>query len=211
MKNVSVDLYLDEGCGRCSHYQTPECKVHTWHKELVQLRRIVLDCGLQEEFKWSQPCYTYKGKNVLLVTAFVDYACISFFKGSLIEDSQNLLTAPGKSSQAARQLRFTDFKKISEQEDTIRAYVFQAVEIEKAGLKVKFEKNHEAVPDELRDKLENDESFRAAFNALTPGRQRGYILHFSQAKQSATRTARIEKYTPHILRGEGIHDGYRKK
>ncbi len=206
-----VDDYLLEGCGRCSHYQTPQCKVHTWAKELKLLRRIVLDCGLREDYKWSQPCYTFQGKNILLVTAFKDHACLAFFKGVLFQDQNKVLTAAGAHSQSARQWRFTHVDQIIEQQDLIKAYIYEAIELEKAGRKVKFRQETETPPAELLEKMQKDPQFKAAFEALTTGRQRGYILHFLQAKQSKTRMARIEKYVPQILKGEGLHDAYRKR
>lgn len=207
--NPKVDQYLMDGCGRCSHYQTPQCKVHTWQEELVALRKLVLDCGLKEEYKWSQPCYTFQNNNVLIVSAFKDYAFISFFKGSLLKDSREMLVAPGKSSQAARQLRFTEVKDIFDKESQIKSYIQESIEIEKKGLKVQFKKDVEPIPDELQQKFEENPHFKKAFNKLTPGRQRGYLLHFSQPKQAKTRTARIERCMPKILNGEGLNDGYK--
>lgn len=207
--NPNVDTYLLEGCGRCNHYQTPECKVHAWPEELVELRRIVLECGLNEEYKWSQPCYTFQGHNVLIVTAFKDYTCISFFKGVLLKDDHKILITPGQSSQSARQLRFTKVKDVLALEPLIKAYVFESIEVEKAGLKVEFKQNLEPIPEEFQQKMDEDPILKMAFEALTPGRQRGYILHFSQPKQSATRIKRIEKYASMILNGKGIHDDYR--
>ena len=209
--NPQVDTYLLEGCGRCAHYQTPQCKVHFWPEELKALRRIVLDCGLHEEYKWSQPCYTFQRQNVLIVTAFKDYACIAFFKGALLKDTDGILITPGKSSQAARQLRFTRVKDIVEIEPVIKAYIYQAIEVEKAGLKVPFKKNPEPIPEELHQLFEQNPSFQAAFEALTPGRQRGYILHFSQPKQAKTRVARIEKCMPKIFNGAGLNDHYQSR
>ncbi len=208
--NPKVDIYLSEGCGRCSLYRTPQCKVHTWSEELQHLRRIVLAYGLTEEFKWSQPCYTFQNKNVLLVTAFKEYAVIAFFKGALMKDPNQILVAPGENSQAVRQARFTQVSDILEMEDILKAYVHEAVDLEKAGQKVKFEKNPEPVPEELLETLEGDPDLKAAFEGLTPGRQRGYILYFSAAKQSQTRLARIEKCREKILRGEGLQDNYGK-
>ena len=204
--NPSVDTYLLEGCGRCPHYRTPQCKVHSWPEELRHLRRLVLACGLQEEYKWSQPCYTLKGQNVLIVTAFKEYAALAFFKGSLLEDTHGMLVTPGKHSQAGRQIRFTDYREIIGQEDLLKAYVMQAIEIEKAGKKVVFKKTLEPLPDELVQIFAGDLEFQEAFFQLTPGRQRGYILHFSQAKQSKTRLARIEKYRSKILWGKGLQE-----
>ena len=206
-----VDDYLVDGCGRCDHYKTPQCKVHSWTEILIELRRIILECGLVEEFKWSQPCYTFQRKNVLIVTAFKEFACISFFKGALIGDTNNMLITPGKSSQAARQIRFTTVSEVINQEQIIKTYVHQAIEVEKAGLKIQFKKNPEPLPDELQWEFDENPDLKQAFEALTPGRQRGYILHFSQPKNSSTRTARIEKCTPKILNGEGMHDYYKSK
>ncbi len=204
--NHEVDLYLEDGCGRCTYYKTPECKVHRWTTELTLLRKIVIDCGLTEDYKWSQPCYTFKGKNVIMVTAFKDHAVLSFFKGVLLKDSHKLLVSPGVSSQANRQFRFTKASQIIEQEAIIRSYIFEALEIEKAGLKVEFKRDPETMPEELLDKFEEFPDFKTAFEALTPGRRRGYILHFGQPKQSVTRTSRIEKCMPKIFEGKGFLD-----
>ncbi len=209
--NTKVDVYLKEGCGRCSYYQTPECKVHNWTDELIQLRRIVLDCGLHEEFKWSNPCYTYQKSNILMVTALKEHAVLAFFKGTLLKDPENILVSPGESSQASRQFRFADVKEILKLEPIIKSYIFEAIEVEKSGLKVDFKKAPEQMPEELKQILDNNPHFKTAFESLTPGRQRGYILHFSQPKQSKTRVARIEKLIPQILQGKGIHDDYRMK
>lgn len=204
--NDNVDLYLEEGCGRCALYRTPRCKVHTWPEELKQLRRIALDCDLHEEFKWSQPCYTYKAGNILMVTAFKEYAALAFFKGALLEDLHGILVAPGESSQSARQVRFTSVKGILELEPILKAYIYEAIEVEKAGLKVKFKKNPEPIPEELLKKFNEEPALKTAFKALTPGRQRGYILHFSQPAQSKTRESRIEKCMENILKGKGLND-----
>lgn len=209
--NPKVDTYLMDGCGRCSLYQTPDCKVHQWAAILKQLRRIVLDCGLNEAFKWSQPCYTYKNSNVLIVTAFKDYACISFFKGALLQDTHKALVIPGENSQAARQLRFTNVESVIKMETIIKNYIYEVIEVEKAGLKVQFKKQPEPIPEELLAIFEERPDVEEAFKALTPGRQRGYIIHFSQPKQSKTKMARIEKCIPKILNGEGFHDGYRAR
>ncbi|MBU3821477.1 YdeI/OmpD-associated family protein [Flavobacteriaceae bacterium XHP0103] len=204
--NPEVDAYFIDGCGRCNLYATPECKVHSWAKELKLLRSLVLSCGLTEELKWSQPCYTNNDKNILLVTAFKDYCCISFFKGVLLKDEQNILEAPGENTQSGRLFKFTNVNQIKNNEALIKAYIFEAVEIEKAGLKVAFKKNPEPIPIELKEAFKTNPELKTAFEALTPGRQRGYILHFSQAKQSKTRVARIKKYIPKILAGKGFHD-----
>lgn len=204
--NDKVDLYLEEGCGRCSFYRTPQCKVHSWTEELKQLRRIVLECGLQEDFKWSQPCYTYKNNNVVMVAAFKKYAALAFFKGALLGDPEAIFVAPGENSQSTRQIRFTSVKDILKMEPFLKAYIWEAVEVEKAGLKVEFKKAQEPVPEELKNKFDVFPEFKTAFEALTQGRQRGYILYFSQPKQSVTRQTRIEKSIENILKGKGIND-----
>ena len=205
--NPGVDHYLLEGCGRCALGGTPECKVHSWEHELVQLRRIILECGLTEDVKWSVPCYTWEGNNILILSAFVDNCTISFFKGALLQDEAGILEKPGPNTQAARVIRFTDIGRINELEEVIKAYIFEAVEVEKAGLEVEFKKPNDVdMPEELANKLEEDPVFKAAFESLTPGRQRGYLLYFSQAKQSKTRISRIEKYMPIILEGKGMQD-----
>ena len=209
--NPKIDQYLIDGCGRCDYYKTPQCKVHKWTKELKELRRIALECGLTEEYKWSAPCYTFNNKNVLMVSALKKYATMAFFKGVLLKDKEGILVAPGKSSQSSRQARFTKVKDIIELEPVLKAYIAMAIQLEKDGSRVQFKENPEAMPEELIQKLAGDPQLKAAFESLTPGRQRGYILHFSQPKQSKTRFARIEKWKPTILKGEGMHDSYRSK
>ena len=205
--NPAVDNYLIEGCGRCSLGGTPDCKVHNWTEELKQLRRIVLECGLTEEVKWSVPCYTFQQNNVLIVSAFKEYCSLSFFKGALLKDAEGILEKPGENSQAARLFKFTNVQQILEMEPTIKAYIYEAIEVEKAGLKVDFKQKNELVyPEELQTKLDEDPELKSAFESLTPGRQRGYVLHFSQPKQSKTRISRIEKCIPKILEGKGFHD-----
>ncbi|WP_149304485.1 YdeI/OmpD-associated family protein [Pareuzebyella sediminis] len=207
--NKSVDNYFKEGCGRCPLGGTPECKVHTWTSELELLRKIVLTCGLTEESKWGVPCYTFQNKNILMVSALKEYCSIGFFKGSLLSDDKNLLVKPGPNSQAVRLFKFKSSNEIITIEDDIRAYIFESIEVEKAGLKIQFKKNPEPIPEEFDAKLEKDPILKTAFEALTPGRQRGYILYFSQPKQSKTRISRIEKCEPMILSGIGLHDHYK--
>lgn len=207
--NPEIDHYLAEGCGRCSLVGTPKCKVHAWTNELKLLRKLVLACGLIEELKWSFPCYTFQNGNVLLVSAFKEYCAISFFKGALLSDSDGILEKPGENSQAVRLLKFRSVEAVEGLASTISAYIHEAIEIEKAGLKVEFKKNPEPMPEELLLKMDEDPVFRAAFEGLTPGRQRGYILHFSQPKQAKTRVDRIEKCESKILNGEGMHDQYK--
>ncbi|MBX7174454.1 MAG: YdeI/OmpD-associated family protein [Pyrinomonadaceae bacterium] len=205
--NPKVDIYLRAGCGRCSLTNTPECKVHSWTKELEALREIVLDCGLTEELKWSQPVYTFEGNNIILITAFKEYCCISFFKGALLKDTDGILTKQGENVQSARIVKFTEAGQVFEKEAILKAYINEAIEIEKAGLQVEFKDVSEyEIPLELQNKFAENEAFRNAFYSLTSGRQKGYILHFSQPKQSQTREARIEKFIPNIFMGKGLHD-----
>ena len=205
----SVEEYLADGCGRCSLGRTPDCKVHTWITELDLLRQLVLQCGLTEECKWGMPCYTFNGKNVLMVSAFKNHCSISFFKGALLNDTKNILDKPGKNSQAVRFMKFTDGKQIKTSEADIKAYIYEAIEVEKAGLNVEFKKNPEPIPEELEQKLQEDPTLKTAFESLTPGRQRGYILYFSAPIQAKTRATRIENGIPKILNGEGLHDKYK--
>lgn len=206
--NPKIDKYLIEGCMRCKFGGTPECKVHDWIEELEMLRQIVLDCGLTEELKWGVPCYTFEQKNVLIISAFREYCSLSFFKGALLEDTHHLLEKQGESSQSARLIKFTNPKQVAEQQAILKTYIFQAIEVEKLGLKVEFKKNPEPVPDELLHKFEELPPLEKAFFALTQGRQRGYIIYFSQPKQSHARKARIEKCIQKIMNGEGLNDKY---
>lgn len=174
---------------------------------MTLLREICLDCGLTEEFKWMHPCYTFQGKNVVLIHGFKEYCALLFHKGVLLKDTHNILIQQTENVQAARQLRFTSLQEIIDLKPTIKAYIFEAIEVEKAGLEVTLKKTSEFnMPDELKEALDNNPDLKAAFHSLTPGRQRGYLLYFSQAKQSATRANRVEKYIPKILQGKGLND-----
>ncbi len=178
-----------------------------WKEEMTFLRNICLACGVTEDFKWMHPCYTFQGKNVVLIQGFKDYCALLFHKGALLKDSENLLVQQTENVQAARQLRFTSTEEIEKLETIIKTYIFEAIEVEKAGLEVKLKKTSEfEIPEELQLKFKDDPNFKKAFEALTPGRQRGYLLHFSQAKQSKTRIARIEKSIPKIFDGKGFNE-----
>ena len=205
--NPAIDNYLAQGCGRCALYATPACKVHSWKKELQVLRQLLLASGLKEELKWGVPCYTHKGKNVLIIAAFKDNFTLSFFKGALLKDKMKVLEKPGENSQAGRVIRFTDTKQIQKIEETLLAYIFEAMEIEEAGKKVISKPLSDyPMPAEFKAKLKAMPSLKKAFEALTPGRQKAYLLYFGEAKQSATREARIEKYMVKILSGKGFLD-----
>ncbi len=182
-------------------------KAKQWQDELKESRRIVLECGLTEEFKWYQPCYTYHDNIVLILSGFKKYFAISFFKGVLIEDPENILIQPTKNMQAVRHIRFTNVQDIIEFESNLKHYIKLAVEIEKKGLKIEYKKTSDfEIPNELQVKFQDDPKFKKAFNALTQGRQRGYILHFAGAKQSETRVSRIEKSLDKIYAGKGVNE-----
>ncbi|MBP7184682.1 MAG: DUF1801 domain-containing protein [Saprospiraceae bacterium] len=207
--NSEVDLYLQDGCGRCKLYKTPQCKVHNWQNELKALRRIVLDCDLTEELKWRVPVYTFNNKNILILSAFKEFCSLSFIKGALMKDNNNLLHKQGESSQSARIMKFTNTEDILAIETVIKSYILEALAIEKEGLKVEYKKNLEPVPVELENEFEKDAKFKDAFYKLTQGKQRGYIIYFSQPKQSSTKITRIENSKQHIFNGIGINDKYK--
>ncbi len=182
-------------------------RTQKWEKEFEQLRLIALDCGLTEEYKWMHPCYTYHKKNIVLIHGFKEYCAILFFKGVLLKDPEGVLIQQTKNVQAGRQIRFTNVWEIIELEPILEAYILEAIEVEKAGLKVKKKKTSEyPLPAEFQQKLDADPALKDAFNSLTPGRQRAYLFYFAQAKQSKTRATRVEKYIPQILEGKGLND-----
>lgn len=193
MTNPKVDFFFD--------------KPSKWQHEHRKLRSIALDCGITEELKWGVPCYTYNKSNVVLIHGFKDYCALLFHKGALLKDTDDILIQQTENVQAARQLRFTNLDEILELETVIKAYIYEAIEVEKAGLKVELKKTKEFdMPEEFRTVLEEDPELKDAFEALTPGRQRAYLLHFSGAKQSKTRVSRIEKCIPQIFNGKGLND-----
>ena len=191
--NPKVDFYFN--------------KAEKWQEETRKLRSIVLDCGLAEELKWGCPCYTFDNSNIVLIHVFKAYCAFLFFKGTLLNDANNILIQQTENVQAARQMRFTNIQEIMEKEAILKAYVFEAIEVEKAGLKVEFKKNTELkFPEEFQHKLDENAALKTAFEVLTPGRQRAYHLYFSQPKQSKTREARVEKCIEQILNGKGLND-----
>lgn len=192
-KNPRVDVFLS--------------KAEAWQKELSKLRKIVLDCELTEELKWGQPCYTYEGGNVVLIHGFKDYCALLFMKGALLKDPKSILIQQTKNVQSGRQIRFTNAREITELEPTLKAYIRDAMRIEKAGLKIEHKGTEEfEVAEEFQKRLDKSAALKRAFNALTPGRQRAYLLHFSAPKQSKTRESRVEKSIPQILEGKGLND-----
>ena len=182
-------------------------KAEKWQEEIEKLRTIVLDCGLTEELKWGCPCYTLQKSNIVLIHVFKEYCALLFFKGVLLKDAKGILIQQTANVQVGRQIRFTSIKEIVKQEATIKAYIKEAIEVEKAGLKVELKKTSEyAVPEEFKTKLNKMPALKTAFNALTPGRQRAYLFYFSQPKHPKTRKARVEKCIPKILDGKGLDD-----
>jgi len=178
-----------------------------WQKEYEKLRMIILDCGLTEELKWGCPCYTFENRNIVLIHGFKEYCAMLFFKGALLADANGILIRQTENVQSARQIRFANAHEIVMMERTLKAYVYEAIEVERAGLQVKYKKTKDfKIPEEFQIKLDKMPALRTAFDALTPGRQKGYIFYFSQAKQSKTRAARVEKYLKQILKGKGLDD-----
>ena len=182
-------------------------KAKKWKEEYEKLRNIVLDCELTEEFKWMHPCYTFEKKNIVLIHGFKEYCALLFHKGALLQDAHGILIQQTENVQAARQIRFTNVQEIVEMEAILKAYIYEAIEVEKAGLEVNFKKNTEfIIPEEFQNKFDEIPALKTAFEALTPGRQRAYILYFSEPKQSKTRESRVEKYMQQILNGKGLND-----
>lgn len=205
--NKSADHFFIGGCGRCSLADTPQCKVNTFREELLLLRSILLDSELTEECKWGVPCYTFNNKNVILLSAFKEFCSVSFLKGALLKDPEELLVKPGENSQSARYLKFQNTKQITKIRKQIKSLINEAIEIEKSGKKLELKDKHELVfPEELLNVFETNKEFRNAFFALTPGRQRGYNMFFTAAKQSATRLNRINKCMPDIYKGKGLNE-----
>ena len=182
-------------------------KESNWQKEYERMRTIALDCGLTEELKWGCPCYTWQNSNIVLIHGFKEYCAYLFFKGALLNDPEGILNQQTENVQAARQIRFTNLKQIVKMEKVLKAYIYEAIEVDKAGLQVKMKKSTDyKVPEEFQKKLDKTPGLKKAFEALTPGRQRGYLLYFSSAKQAKTREERVEKYTKQILKGKGLED-----
>ena len=182
-------------------------KAKKWQEEYEKLRNIVLDCELTEEFKWMHPCYSFQGSNIVLIHGFKDYCAILFIKGALLKDAHGILVQQTENVQAGRQIRFTNVREIVEMESIVKDYIYEAIEVEKAGLEVNFKKNTEfIIPEEFQNKFDEIPALKTAFEALTPGRQRAYILYFSEPKQSKTRESRVEKCMQQILNGKGLND-----
>jgi len=192
MTNPKVDWFFNKG---------------KWQEEFGKLRKIVLDCGLAEELKWGCPCYTFEKSNIVLIHGFKEYCALLFFKGALLKDADGILIQQTENVQAARQIRFTSVREIVKLKPILKAYIKEAIEVEKAGLKVKYKKTSQfKAPEEFQNKLDQNPALKRAFAALTPGRQRAYLMYFSQPKQAKTRAARVEKSLPQILKGRGLDD-----
>jgi uncharacterized protein YdeI (YjbR/CyaY-like superfamily) len=195
--NPKVDVYLS--------------KAQKWQKEMEKLRMIILDCGLTEELKWGKPCYTFQNSNIVLIHAFKKYCAILFIKGALLKDTNGILIQQTENVQAGRQIRFTNIREIVDPDviSGLKAYIYEAIEVEKAGLKVDFKEKTELIfPEEFQKKLDEIPALKTAFDALTPGRQRAYNFYFSEPKQSKTRESRVEKCMQQILNGKGLNDQY---
>ena len=204
--NLNPDTYFTKGCGRCSLYDTPACKVLSWKEPLKLLRTLLKESSLKEESKWGSPCYTYEGTNVIMIQSFKAYCALMFFKGALIKDEKGILVRAGENSQGARQLCITDAEQLKKIISPLKKLIKEAIQIEKDGLKVeKVQSKIEFIP-ELQEAFKKMPPLKKAFESLTPGRQRGYHIFFSQAKQSQTRHARIQKNIPRILSGKGMFD-----
>lgn len=190
--NAKVDVFLS--------------RAQQWREEMERLRQIALDCNLGEELKWGKPCYVFQDSNIVIIQGFKDYCALLFFKGVLLDDPEGILQKTGENTRVGRQIRFTGVQEIAKQEAVLKAYIQQAIAIEKAGLKVTLEEEAKPIPEELQEKFAETPALKAAFEALTPGRQRAYVFHFSAPKQSKTRIARVEKCTDQILNGKGLND-----
>lgn len=205
--NKSAENYFAEGCGRCEKGGTPECKIHRWSEVLPALREILLASELTEDCKWGVPVYTFKGKNVAILGAFNDTCRIGFVKGALLTDPEGMLLRPGENSHESRELRFTDAATVKAQRAIILSYIAEAIQFEKDGKSVpKKAVDDYPMPEELLTALEQDPLLAAAYEALTPGRKKSYLIHIGGAKQSATRASRVEKCVPKILAGKGFLD-----
>ncbi len=200
-----VDNYIATGCGRCEKWNTPKCKVNNWRNELIELRKIILESKLKEDFKWGMPCYTVNGKNVLVLAAFKNYCAISFFKGALLDDKFKLLHSPGENSQHFRQLRFTSLNEIKKVKSKIKDYIQQAILIEESGLKIE-KSSTPKIPKEFEKFLSENSKLKEKFYSLTPGKQRAYLIYFSQPKKLETVISRIQKCIPKIMQGKGLND-----
>lgn len=203
---TDIQTYLSEGCGRCSLFATPDCKVIKWNKELRALRELAVSTGMTETMKWGTPVYMVGKTNTVMIFAFKGFAAINFLKGVLMHDDAKMLVPAGENSQSAMQWRFTGLDEIIEHQELIKAYLYEAIEIERAGLKVEKKEEALVLPEELQAVLDEHPDVKAAFQKLTPGRQRSHVIFVSGAKQSATRKSRAEKNIPKILAGKGMND-----
>lgn len=210
---LTTDRKIEVGCSLMTNSRmNPKVdeylsKAKKWQEEFGKLRKIILDCELTEDFKWMHPCYTFEKKNIVLIHEFKEYCALLFPKGSLLQDAHGILIQQTENVQAARQIRFTNVQEIVEMETILKGYIYEAIEVEKSGLEVNFKKNAEfIIPEEFQIKFDEIPALKTAFEALTPGRQRAYILYFSAPKQSKTRESRVEKYMQQILNGKGLND-----
>jgi len=205
MNNTSVGSYLKDGCGRCEHYQTPNCKVHLWTDALIALRSLLQESDLTEEMKWGSPTYTLDGKNVIMLASTRNYCAISFLKGAALKDDDGLLEAPGPNSRFAKMFKFLSVAEVEAHRSQVAEFIAQAIELERSGVKVVPDAT-EQMPEELEQRLNSDPELLEAFDALTPGRRRSYFIYISGAKQSETRARRVENSVAKIYSGKGYNE-----
>jgi uncharacterized protein YdeI (YjbR/CyaY-like superfamily) len=204
---TDINVFFSKGCGRCNKFDTPNCKLNNWKEELLLLRKLILRSSLIETMKWGMPCYQFEGKNVLMIAPFKDNCVISFFKGSLLRKHANILSKAGENSEQSRIIRFNELSEIIQIEKEIVEIINEAIEIEIKGIKIKPKKIYESdFPDEFLAELNASQQLKTAFNNLTPGKKRAYLIYFNSAKQSTTRVARIKKQLAHILSGKGLNE-----
>lgn len=207
MNNTSVDSYLEDGCGRCDRYKTPECKVHLWTEALLAMRELLRETELAEDMKWGSPCYTLGGKNVIMIVSRSEYCALSFFKGVALEDDdEGVLEKPGPNTRKGRLFKFTSLDEFTAQRELARRLIQKAIDVERSGEKIEVEKEPEPMPEELEQRLANDDELKRAFEALTPGRKRSHILYVGGAKKSETRQRRVERCAPKIVAGKGYNE-----
>jgi uncharacterized protein YdeI (YjbR/CyaY-like superfamily) len=205
--NRTIEGYFADGCGRCPLGGTPDCKVHAWRPILEALRDLLRSCGLEETVKWGMPCYQYQGANVVILGAFKEFASLGFFKGSLLQNADGILTRQGENSEASRVIKVVELAWLRDWEEQVRACIYEAIEVEKSGLKVATRTvEEEDFPEVIRQRLAEMPDLRNAFFALTPGRRKGYLLYFKGAAQDKTRLSRLEKQVSRIMNGKGLHD-----
>ena len=206
MNNTHFQSFIDDGCGRCERFKTPECKVHAWREPLIALRSLLLATELKEEMKWGFPTYTLAGKNVAQLATLKSHCTLSFFKGAAMQDPEGKLHAPGPNSRYARYLKFQKLDQVEKQEASITSYIQEAIRLEREGIEVQVDASKLEIPSELQEQLDLSPELAQAFQALTPGRQRSHVIHIAGAQKASTRERRVEKCVPKILASKGFNE-----